>query len=91
MGNDRNYTIDLDQDPYHRWDQVGQEMAPKISAALETVQMMLSLVPGSYDFLVQLSLSGIDNVAEPYRTEMKGMSAASGISLGEIALMNVAF
>ncbi|CAD6193151.1 unnamed protein product [Caenorhabditis auriculariae] len=84
------YNIDLDEDPRTRWNEVGESHGKQILAALDTVKMFIALIDVSiYDFLVEFAAMGVPNLPEPYHQEIIGMAKASGLSVGEVALLNL--
>ncbi|PAV65317.1 hypothetical protein WR25_13043 [Diploscapter pachys] len=84
------YNINLDLEPTERWKDVARSHGPQILAALDTVRMMLYLIDVHiYDMLVSLAEKGMPYVPYPYRDEIYGIAEASGVSVGEVALLNM--
>lgn len=90
-GNVTWYTVNLDLPPSERWTQVIKDKNTELITMVQTIK---DLAKGFFDGklvdLVDEELPLIvDTLPQPFRDEIKGISAVSGIPLGEITLFNI--
>lgn len=86
------YTIDLDLPPQKRWTSVITDKKKDLDIMIQTVRDLAdAFVPSGklinlVDFTLPLMAETLPN---PFKDEMKGIAADSGIPLGEIVLFNI--
>jgi acid ceramidase len=85
------YQVNLDESPETRWNHIAQAHTQQIQAAIATVKKMVGAVLDGllFETLVHFMAGAADNIREPYRTELHAIANATGISIGEITLMNL--
>ncbi|CAF1667380.1 unnamed protein product [Adineta ricciae] len=88
-----SYVVDLDTPPFLRWKEIAIQYKSEIRDLLNyTKSYVINVWPMS-TFLLDIMHTQLPLIAntlpEPYSDELKGISQASGISLGEIVFYNV--
>ncbi|KAM8843220.1 acid ceramidase [Synchiropus picturatus] len=86
------YTLDLDLPPSKRWTGLISDKKAELGQMIQAIKDLAdAFVPsGLLIELVDISLPLIvDTLPPPFGEEMKGIAAASGIPLGEVALFNI--
>ncbi|GMS99922.1 hypothetical protein PENTCL1PPCAC_22097, partial [Pristionchus entomophagus] len=84
------YTINLDDPPKERFKQIATDYKDNIKELIDKIKwLIVPTHPNALKFVDDI-LGGMDGkIAEPYQDEIKGISDASGIPLGEIVLYNI--
>lgn len=85
------YTVDLDAAPIERWTKISKNLAPQIQEILNALKNLTDEFFGGKIFKwVDDHMKNWDAILpQPYQDEIKGISAATGIPLGEIVLYNL--
>lgn len=88
-----NYIVNLDLPPEQRWQQIGRERSVQISYLLTTFKNVLLSLTDEVQHLINFVDEFVGLLVEalpmPYRDEIKGLSKASGLNLGEMFLYNI--
>ncbi|XP_066505397.1 N-acylsphingosine amidohydrolase (acid ceramidase) 1a isoform X1 [Hoplias malabaricus] len=90
-GNVSWFTLDLDLPPSDRWSHVIKEKKPELFAMIQAIRDLAGgFFHGKLIGLVDKELPLIvDTLPYPFNEEIKGISAVSGIPLGEVVLFNI--
>uniref|UniRef100_A0AAY4AAL9 Acid ceramidase n=1 Tax=Denticeps clupeoides TaxID=299321 RepID=A0AAY4AAL9_9TELE len=81
------YTVDLDLPPSKRWAAIMMEKRSDVVKMIDEIKDLAdALVPSGK--LIDLPLI-VDTLPYPFNEELRGVAAASGVPLGEIALFNL--
>ncbi|CAF96605.1 unnamed protein product [Tetraodon nigroviridis] len=86
------YTVDLDLPPGKRWAAVISDKKAELVSMVQAIKDLANaLVPsGRLIELVDVSLPLMANtLPQPFGEEIKGISAVSGVPLGEVVLFNI--
>ncbi|UJR21255.1 hypothetical protein I4U23_024350 [Adineta vaga] len=87
------YIVNLDTPPFLRWKQIATKYKSEIKELLNYTKTYIINVWPIFTFLLDIMHTQLPLVAntlpEPYGDELKGISEASGISLGEIVFYNI--
>lgn len=86
------YTVDLDLPPSKRWTSVITDKKKDLDNMIQAIRDLANaFVPsGRLVELVDITLPlMVDTLPNPFRDEIKGIAADSGIHLGEIVLFNI--
>ncbi|XP_038127803.1 N-acylsphingosine amidohydrolase (acid ceramidase) 1b [Cyprinodon tularosa] len=86
------YTIDLDLPPSKRWTAVISDKKNDLVDMIQAIRDLAdAFVPsGRLIELVDITLPlMVDTLPNPFREEIKGITAASGVPLGEVVLFNI--
>lgn len=79
--------LDLDAAPKDRWTQIVKPRTAQLKALISQIK---KLVSAKVLEIIDKGLEGIVNrLPQPFRDEMKGISTATGIELGEVVLYNI--
>ncbi|CAF1137068.1 unnamed protein product [Rotaria sordida] len=87
------YVVSLDDPPMERWNQVATAFKTEIIDILAFFKAFIVEINPNLKFLLNLIDDKLPAVADtlpaPYGDEMKGISQATGLPLGEIVLYNI--
>lgn len=88
-----NFTINLDLPAEQRWQQIGKERSTQIAHLLTTFKNVLLSLTSEAQHLINFIDKYVGILVEtlpvPYRDEIRGLSKASGLNLGEVFLYNI--
>ena len=83
------YTINLDLEPSLRWKAMIEDYKWEIP---ELYKIMKSIVPAEFLPIVDLLGNSLDTyIPQPYSDELRGIALATGLPLGDVALLNVLY
>lgn len=89
----KEYVLDLDLPPTQRWTQVATEKRNEIRAVLDKFISFLRDFGKIADYIVDiLTLTGPmldDKLPKPFADEIRGISDATGLVLGEVVIYNI--
>lgn len=86
----KRYIINLDAPPEHRWDHVIADNIQYLPTILTLITDILG--DGVLSSLATLAFSGLTKIGKIYyNRELEGISKVSGIPVGKIALMQIAY
>ncbi|KAM3864769.1 acid ceramidase [Diretmus argenteus] len=86
------YTVDLDLPPNKRWTALITDKKTDLVSVIQAIKDLAdAFVPsGKLIEMVDLSLPlVVETLPNPFRDEIKGIAAVSGLPLGEVALFNI--
>ncbi|KAI5630453.1 N-acylsphingosine amidohydrolase precursor [Silurus asotus] len=86
------YTVDLDLLPSKRWTEIITDKKNELINMVQAIKDLADeLVPsGRLEELIDKALPlMVDTLPYPFNEEIKGIAAASGVSLGEVVLFNI--
>jgi acid ceramidase len=85
------YTVDLDEDPQLRWQKLVTDKKDDIVKLIDYIKWLLSFI--DHGKLIPVEEEVFDHLADtlpaPYGDELRGISKATGLNLGDIVLYNV--
>ncbi|CAF4113237.1 unnamed protein product [Rotaria magnacalcarata] len=87
------YVINLDAPPIERWKDVVASYKTELTDLLAYLKTFLMEISPELQYLITLIDTKLPEMADtlpaPYGDEMKGISQASGLPLGEVVLYNI--
>uniref|UniRef100_A0AC35TM49 Acid ceramidase-like n=1 Tax=Rhabditophanes sp. KR3021 TaxID=114890 RepID=A0AC35TM49_9BILA len=84
------FEVDLDADPYHRWDEISGIYADNINGLLGVIKdLILPIFPDALPFIDTLFADIGEKLPNPYREEIHGIADVTGIPIGQIVMYNV--
>ncbi|KAL3880383.1 hypothetical protein ACJMK2_032627 [Sinanodonta woodiana] len=88
------YTINLDDPPITRWEQVGKDKKGEINFLLFKFKQFILELSSTIGALIIQELDNLgpkldSMLPQPFADELKGMANSSGLQLGEIVLYNL--
>lgn len=90
-----HYVVNLDLPPEQRWQQIGKEKSALIANIMTTFKKVLLSMSSEFqhviDFIDRSMAILVETLPMPYRAEIKGLSTASGLNLGEMLFYNIAY
>ena len=87
-----NYKINLDLPPEQRWNELAKDKNKEMKKLVGTIKNLLIQFPKGdllVDFMDNYLGDLTDTLPDPFGKEIKGISAASGLPLGETVLYNI--
>ncbi|CAF0736729.1 unnamed protein product [Didymodactylos carnosus] len=87
------YVVDLDEPAHQRWASIAAMYKVQIKDLVDYIKVFVLKISPKLQFLIDLVDTKLPEMADtfpsPYGDEIKGISEASGINLGEVVLYNV--
>ncbi|CAB3980976.1 Hypothetical predicted protein [Paramuricea clavata] len=83
--------INLDLEPEERWKEITVKMKPQLLNLLQEIKNFTNFVLNGklFDYINEYLPAIVTTLPDPYGRELKGISAATGIPLGEVVLYNI--
>lgn len=84
------FNVDLDADPYTRFHEIASIYKDNIRDLLDAIKALLTpFLPDALTIVDDFFGGMAENLASPYRDEIRGIADTTGIPVGEIVMYNI--
>ncbi|XP_055331057.1 N-acylethanolamine-hydrolyzing acid amidase-like [Paramacrobiotus metropolitanus] len=90
----KEYNINLDDDPHHRWDQVLNDFPMTQEDTVAAITLLLQemgLSPKMLPYLTKIAKFIHKELPQPYRDEIQGIAGKTNTDVGLVTMLNIGY